>query len=182
MIFLKITFISEWNIVHAGLGAVTWESFLHFFSSERSLTADSVMNPMCVQPMCTQPLCMQAAMCAQPMCPNTMCKMGPWNRLGSRCTAFTSSTFLCGRSPMKIHLSSCSRGLVLPFSSLFPRRWSCRWHWFRHVANVAQLSTLCSTGFCRLVLRTFLQLLLHWLHRITTSWLLHSTFNSLTRE
>ncbi|BBN16550.1 hypothetical protein MPTK1_7g07300 [Marchantia polymorpha subsp. ruderalis] len=51
-----------------GLGAVTWESFLHFFSSERSLTSDSVMNPMCVQPMCTQPLCVQAAMCNQPLC------------------------------------------------------------------------------------------------------------------
>ena len=64
--------------VHAGLGAVTWEAFLHFFSSERSLMTDSVLNPMCVQPMCTQPLCMQAAMCAPPMYPNAMCKLSQW--------------------------------------------------------------------------------------------------------
>ncbi|CAK9859280.1 unnamed protein product, partial [Sphagnum jensenii] len=49
-----------------GQGAVTWEAFVHFFSCERSLTTDSIMNPMCVQPMCHQPLCIQSAMCMSP--------------------------------------------------------------------------------------------------------------------
>ncbi|XP_024396415.1 uncharacterized protein [Physcomitrium patens] len=64
-----------------GGGAVTWEAFLHFFSSERSLMTDSALNPMCVQPMCNQPLCVQAAMCGGPppplFPPSSLCKLGP---------------------------------------------------------------------------------------------------------
>ncbi|KAH9549554.1 hypothetical protein CY35_10G026300 [Sphagnum magellanicum] len=59
-----------------GQGAVTWEAFAHFFSCERSLTTDSIMNPMCVQPMRHQPVCIQAAMCMQPMHqPPSHCKI-----------------------------------------------------------------------------------------------------------
>ncbi|CAM6040864.1 unnamed protein product [Sphagnum compactum] len=59
-----------------GQGAVTWEAFVHFFSCERSLTTDSIMNPMFVQPMCHQPLCIQSAMCMQPMHqPPSHCKI-----------------------------------------------------------------------------------------------------------